>query len=135
MTHAPDGDDGDIPPIAVVADDSEALVDTMKAALEAVGVHTVGVHSAEALEEHVRATTRSGDRPAVVVTDVYMHGATGLDVSARLLRDMPDLPIVIVSAFASDQMRARAARIGVRRVLSKPVGMRELQQVVLAELE
>lgn len=121
-------------PIAVVADDSEALVDTMTAALEAVGVEAIGVFSADALEKQVLECASKGHAPAVVVTDIYMNGRTGLDASARLLRELPDLPIIVVSAFASEQVRARAERIGVRRILSKPVGMRELQRAVLAEI-
>ncbi len=132
MVHTPDHDPSC--PIAVVADDSQALVDTMTAALEAVGVEALGVSSADALESRVLECARRGMAPAIVITDIYMNGRTGLDASARLLRELPDLLIIVVSAFASEQVRARAERIGVRRVLSKPVGMRELQRAGLAEL-
>jgi DNA-binding NarL/FixJ family response regulator len=69
-----------------------------------------GIEAERAVEEAV---------PDVVLMDVSLPGADGIEVTSRLLREHPGLPIVILSAHDDDPLRARAAAAGVRGYLSK----------------
>jgi len=59
-----------------------------------------------------------------------MPGISGLDV-ARAVRDaQPDLPVIVVSGYVTDALRAQAAAAGVRELISKPQEVEELRDVV-----
>lgn len=55
----------------------------------------------------------------VVVLDHRMPGLSGLETATAMLAEAPDLPIVLYSAFADQQMLAEARRIGVRTCVEK----------------
>ena len=66
----------------------------------------------------------------LVVTDFNMPGISGLDV-ARAVRDaQPDLPVIVVSGYVTDALRAQATAAGVRELISKPHEVEELRDVV-----
>ena len=66
----------------------------------------------------------------LVVTDFNMPGMSGLDV-ARAIRDArPDLPVIVVSGYVTDALRAQAAAAGVRELIAKPHEVEELRDVV-----
>jgi YesN/AraC family two-component response regulator len=55
----------------------------------------------------------------VVVLDHRMPGLTGLETARAMLAEVPNLPIVLYSAFTDDKMTAEAATIGVRECIPK----------------
>ncbi|MBS0376535.1 MAG: response regulator [Proteobacteria bacterium] len=55
----------------------------------------------------------------VIVTDYKMPGATGLDIIRAVKAVRPDLPVVLVSGYASDKVAQQAKRVGADAVLSK----------------
>lgn len=62
-----------------------------------------------------------GGDVACIISDVQMPGMTGLEMQRRLLDDGVALPIIFISAFASDSVRRQALDRGAMCVLSKPV--------------
>lgn len=122
-------------PLVIVADDSAPMVETVRAVLEPSGLTVIGVQDGLELEEVVREQAAAGAMPAAVVSDVYMPGQTGTAAAASLLSDFPELPVILCSAFSSDELRDQAADLGVRALLDKPVALRELRDTVLAALE
>jgi CheY-like chemotaxis protein len=74
--------------------------------------------------------TASAQERDIVVTDVRMPGASGLDVLAMLRNFMPWMPVVIVTGFGDEETRSRAQRFGAVKVLDKPFPMNALLQVV-----
>ncbi|MCC6848392.1 MAG: response regulator [Deltaproteobacteria bacterium] len=64
----------------------------------------------------------------LVICDVRMPLILGTELVAEIRRDQPDLPIVLISAFADDQLAAQAHERGAW-LLSKPfdaVGLGEV---------
>lgn len=57
--------------------------------------------------------------PDVVILDNRMPELTGLEVARRILAERPSQLILLYSAFLDDDVRARAAEIGVARCVSK----------------
>lgn len=55
----------------------------------------------------------------VVVLDHRMPGLSGLETAAAMLAEVPDLPIVLYSAFADPTMVAEARAVGVRECVEK----------------
>lgn len=56
-----------------------------------------------------------------VISDVQMPGMTGVDMQDRLIERGVKLPIIFVSAFATDTLRQRAYANGALCFLTKPV--------------
>lgn len=55
----------------------------------------------------------------VVVLDQMMPGMTGLETARALLARLPDLPIILFSAYLDEALRAEARSIGIRACLDK----------------
>ncbi|HBU85105.1 MAG TPA: hypothetical protein DEF35_26170 [Paenibacillus sp.] len=69
-------------------------------------------------------------RPDLVMTDVYMPGMTGLEVTQTLRRDHPHLPIIILSGYDEFENARAAMRWGVNHFLLKPAEVEEIESVL-----
>lgn len=71
-------------------------------------------------------------RPALVLLDIMMPGGSGLDVVERLRADpeLADIPVVVVSAFATESDRQAAHAAGATGFLRKPFDPQELEALV-----
>lgn len=65
----------------------------------------------------------------LVICDVRMPLILGTELVAELRRDLPDLPIVLISAFADDQLATQAHERGAW-LLSKPFDASVLGEVL-----
>jgi FixJ family two-component response regulator len=70
--------------------------------------------------EDFLASGQIGDT-VCIISDVQMPGMTGLEMQRRLLDGGITLPIIFISAFASETVRRQALGSGAMCVLSKPV--------------
>jgi DNA-binding NtrC family response regulator len=71
----------------------------------------------------------------VALVDLRMPGLDGLQVLERLAVIQPDLPVVILTAFASIETAIKAVNAGAYDYLSKPFRMEEIKVVVRRTLE
>jgi diguanylate cyclase (GGDEF)-like protein/putative nucleotidyltransferase with HDIG domain len=71
----------------------------------------------------------------VVVTDLMMAPMDGITFLGEALRIWPWMGVVVFSGYVEDDIRARAAAIGVHSILEKPVSFHELATLVKAEAE
>lgn len=65
----------------------------------------------------------------LVICDVRMPLILGTELVAELRRDMPELPVILISAFADDQLAAQAHERGAW-LLSKPFDAAVLGEVL-----
>jgi DNA-binding NtrC family response regulator len=102
----------------LVVDDDSAWRDALKEWLEREGFRAVMLARADwivpAVELH---------RPDVIVLDVNLPGASGLDVLDGLGRRWPALPVVIMTAFGGPGVGNTARRLGAAAYLEKPFRM------------
>ncbi|MBC7730059.1 MAG: PAS-domain containing protein [Microbacteriaceae bacterium] len=70
----------------------------------------------------------------LVVTDFNMPILSGLDLARALATISPTLPVAISSGYISDELRTRAAELGVRGVMRKERTLEELGALVHAAL-
>lgn len=110
-------------PVAVVDDDA-AVLDSLKSFFESAG-YEVGVYvSATAFLEERTA------RPACIILDQHMPEMTGLELAAKLRGQGMAAPILLLSGALSPAIVARAAMIGIEKVLGKPAPGDELLSFV-----
>ncbi len=65
-------------------------------------------------------------QPDIVLLDIFLGNANGLDVAQQLQRACPDTRVVIVTGYAADDHMLRAMRIGVYGYLQKTLPTAEL---------
>jgi DNA-binding response OmpR family regulator len=65
-------------------------------------------------------------RPDVVITDIEIPGASGLDLVAGIRRQQPGTPVIVMTAYASLDYAVQALRTGVDEFLTKPLNSADL---------
>jgi signal transduction histidine kinase/DNA-binding response OmpR family regulator len=85
----------------------------------------VAADGAEALQ-HARNTT-----PDLILMDIQMPGIDGLEVTRRIRGElqMPNVPIIALTALAMPGDKERCLEAGADAYLSKPVAIRELMEL------
>ena len=97
-----------------IVDDDQAVRDSLKFLLEVAG-HTVGTYASAVAFLEDRAV-----QPCCMILDQHMPQLTGLDLAARLRTDGIGIPILLISGALSPGIVARAAELGIEKVLGKP---------------
>ena len=88
--------------------------------------------------EQALATVRARSEIAIVVSDIYMPGITGLqfvDQLNSLALDWPAPAVLLLTAHPTLESAIDALRLGACDFLTKPIGPRELVDVVTRVLE
>ncbi|MGB0515222.1 MAG: response regulator, partial [Wenzhouxiangellaceae bacterium] len=67
----------------------------------------------------------SGGAPAVVVTDLRMPGTSGLELLNTLRQRLPELPVILMTAWADLDNSVAALTGGAFELLSKPFDLDE----------
>ena len=100
----------------LVVDDDHRIVKTTCDILKIKGYEPIAAYSGEEGVEKVRR-----DAPDCVLMDIKMTGINGVEAMKRMKKIIPALPVVLVSAYATDELMAEAKRAGAYAVLSKPL--------------
>jgi chemotaxis protein histidine kinase CheA len=109
----------------LLVDDSKTVRESLTRALERAGfVVDVAADGAAAWE---RLCTSSYD---ALVTDIEMPELDGFGLIEKVRAELAELPTVIISSAATDENRARAAELGVRTVLAKPVNPQAIAEAL-----
>jgi two-component system response regulator HydG len=58
-----------------------------------------------------------------VITDLNMHGTSGIELCERVVERSPDVPVVVLTAFGSLESAVQAIRAGAYDFIGKPVEM------------
>ena len=99
--------------IAVV-DDDPAVLDSLRFLLEVAGYRVTTYGSAIAYLAY------DAEPHACLILDHHMPQMTGLELVARLRVWGRGLPVLLITGSPSPAIVARAAELGVQRVLEKP---------------
>ncbi len=109
----------------LIIDDDERLGFLLETGLEQIGFQAESVTSARKGLDYL-------DKHAVdlVLTDLQLPDASGLDVLSRISKDHPKLKVIMLTAFASVESAVEAMRSGAYDFVTKPLDMGELQLIV-----
>jgi len=108
----------------VLIDDHEMVIEGLKAMLASFGdrVEVVG----QAVGPSARLSVVAHLDPDVVLCDVRMQGASGLDLCADLRSQDPGRKIVMLSVYDDEQYLFQALRVGASGYLLKSISSDEL---------
>jgi DNA-binding NtrC family response regulator len=73
--------------------------------------------------------------PALVITDVRMPGMSGLDLLGKIKGDNPDIPFILITAFATVDDAVEAMKLGATDYILKPLKADEVKLSVRRTLE
>jgi DNA-binding NtrC family response regulator len=117
--------------VIFLVDDDDGSRDAMTRTLERVGYTLRPFPSAEEALERLR----EGDEVDAVVSDVRMPGMDGYQFLRAVRAEHPNLPFLLVTAYADVDDAVAALQEGADDYLTKPVKMQELRQRVQLQLE
>lgn len=106
----------------LVVDDDRRMVKTICDILRVKGYEATVAYSGEEAVARVKA-----DDPGCVLMDIKMPGIDGVEALRRIKGEAPELPVVLMSAYASDEQVQEAKRLGAFGILTKPI---DFQQVL-----
>jgi FixJ family two-component response regulator len=98
-----------------IIDDDEAIRDATEALLRSLGYRAMSFASAE---EFVQSDSLGNT--ACLITDVQMHGLSGVDLQCWLIAQGIKIPTIVITAFPEEGTRARAMKAGAIGYLGKP---------------
>src|SRR6266542_4545508 len=113
-----------LPPVLLV-DDEKNMRLSLQAMLADEGYDARAVESAE---EGLSLLAR--ERFFMIVTDAHLTGMSGYDLLARLRSAHPELPVLMITAYATPKLAVDAIKAGAIDYLSKPFEPEELLHAV-----
>ena len=117
----------------LVVDDEPAVREVLRLRIEAWGPRVVLAGDVGEAERAILETP-----PDIVVSDVVLPDASGLELLARLTRENDTRPVILMTAHGSVDVAVDAMKRGARDFLLKPLDYGKLQSLILnaaAELE
>jgi two-component system response regulator HydG len=109
----------------LIVDDERLMVKTLGDIVRLHGWEADGAYSGESAVEAVR-----GREYAVVLMDIRMTGINGVEAFKAMKEIRPDIRVVLMTAYTATEVLAEAEREGALRILSKPVALAGLIEVL-----
>jgi two-component system, OmpR family, catabolic regulation response regulator CreB len=113
----------------LLVEDEPAIAETLVYAFESEGFVAVWVTTGREALARIAAAT-----PALVVLDVGLPDASGLDVCREIRRTHPELPVIFLTARSSELDKVLGLELGADDYVAKPFSPRELTARVRAVL-
>jgi DNA-binding NtrC family response regulator len=126
-------DDVALEPVVVLIEDDADMRGALSSSLRAAGYQVIEASDGmQVIGQWPTVDTEDGPliEADVVVTDQRMPGASGLDVLCDLRRKDWATQVILISAFADEELHHEARRMGACAVLSKPFDVEEFIDTV-----
>lgn len=106
----------------LVAEDDEAVRTFVVRALEHRG------HAVEQVEDGLEALELldTGARYDLLITDIVMPGLDGIALALKVARDVPDLPVLLMTGYSAERQRAHNLDELICRVITKPFTLKAI---------
>ena len=109
-----------LPPILLVDDEKNMR-------LSLAGMLNHDGHEVEAVESAEQAEQLLGKREyLMLITDAHLGGISGYELLARVKKRWPELPMLMITAYATPKLAAEAIKAGATDYLPKPFAPEEL---------
>lgn len=128
MNEQPDDFVSDIP--VFVVDDDDGALKSLDRLISSFALDVTTFSSGKELVSSLPVDGR-----CVVISDVRMFEISGLEILNRISDDHPEIPVILVSAYADVDLTVRAMRSGAAAVLRKPYSEEELWDALRAAIQ
>jgi FixJ family two-component response regulator len=116
-------------PVVFIVEDDPSVRSAITRLIQSEGFEVEAFASAE--EFLPREPT---ERPACLVLDIRLPGASGLDLQRQLSEAAIHIPIIFISAYCDEHKTARAMKAGAVAFLTKPFPHQDLLDAVHSAL-
>jgi two-component system response regulator AtoC len=114
----------------LVVDDDRRMRRTLQVLIERMGLESVAAAGAAEAREQLGAA-----RFDLVLTDLKMPGASGIDLLDELRADHSKVPVIVITAYGTIQTAIEAMRKGASDYVLKPFDNESLELVIRKALE
>jgi FixJ family two-component response regulator len=102
-------------PLVSIIDDDESVRFATRSLVRSAGLNARTFASAEEFLQSDCVTKSS-----CIITDIQMPGLSGVELQCRLLAEGHRTPLIFITAFPNDSLRARVLEAGATCFLTKP---------------
>ena len=109
----------------LIIEDDEEMRSLLKDSLEEEGFETDSVsNGSDAFRKLVKEPFN------LILTDVRMPGLTGLDILPGIKKLQPEVPVIVITAFGSEEVYRRSIERGAAVYLEKPIRTNKLKTLI-----
>lgn len=116
--------------LVLIVDDEESFITLYTQTLLELDVEVQTAFSAEEAFEFIKNCP-----PDIVVSDVKMGGMTGIELLKKVKSSLPELPFLLITAYANVKDAVNSLKLGAVDYLQKPIDLDELKTAVANALE
>ena len=113
-----------------VVDDDDNIRELLLRFMDELGYESKSAPNGEEALAHLKS-----HRPDLVLLDILMPGISGLDVLQEALKLYPDLPVIMISGFADEDMAKDALSLGAYDFFLKPFSLETVKSVLAMKLD
>ena len=106
----------------LVVDDEQGMREFLTMLLEKQGHRVITAAEGEQALQLVAEQT-----PDLVISDLRMPNVDGIGLLAGIRKQYPELPVILVTAYASSDSTIQAMRLGADDYISKPFRIEEIR--------
>ncbi|MBS3936343.1 MAG: nitrogen regulation protein NR(I) [Sulfuritalea sp.] len=114
-----------------IIDDDRSIRWVLEKALGREGIASASFGSAD----EALAKLGTGAAPRVLISDIRMPGASGLDLLRQIRQELPDLPVIVMTAYSDLDSAVAAFQGGAFEYLPKPFDVDQAVALVRRALE
>ncbi len=108
----------------LVIDDDRMFCHVLRSYLEEIGLKASVIHSGNGLLKKIE------EGYDLLLLDLYMVGETGVDILISVKESHPELPVIIMTGYSSNEMKQTTANLGACAYLDKPFQMSALKEKI-----
>ncbi len=116
--------------LVLIVDDEKSFITLYTQTLLELDVEVQTAFSAEEAFEFIQNCP-----PDIVVSDVKMGGMSGIELLKKVKSSLPELPFLLITAYANVKDAVNSLKLGAVDYLQKPIDLDELKTAVANALE
>ncbi len=114
----------------LIIEDDEGLVELLEMILRPLDYRlSIATEGRKGLELALK------EKPDLLLVDLNLPDISGIEVLERLQEHTPQIPAILITAYGSETIAARALRLGVRDYLTKPFKVDDLVKAIEQAIE
>jgi predicted regulator of Ras-like GTPase activity (Roadblock/LC7/MglB family)/ActR/RegA family two-component response regulator len=115
----------------LIVDDEKSFLLSL---LEGLDAYAADFNTLTAQNGKIAADVLASTKIDLVVSDLKMPEMDGFGLLAHMSKRHPNIPVIIMSAYCTPEIKARLKNLGAFTILEKPIDFQEFVDTILAEL-